>query len=90
MRSCLSWLIPLVLLVPVQAQSDLSFPQIIVGESFETVVQVSNDVRWGHRTPIEFLMAILCAMALERLARRWRSKALDSGNLSQTPDLASS
>jgi len=25
-------------------QSDLSFPQIIVGESFETIVQVSNDV----------------------------------------------
>ena len=30
--------------VPIYAQSELAFPQIIVGDSFETVVQIANDV----------------------------------------------
>lgn len=40
-------LLPLVLLVTMGqsvGQSELAFPQIVVGESFETVVQVSNNV----------------------------------------------
>ncbi len=37
-------LLSLLVSIPLWAQSDLPFPQIIVGESFETVVQISNDV----------------------------------------------
>ena len=44
MRSLIVVFISLVVAVPVWGQSDLTFPQIIVGESFETVVQIANDV----------------------------------------------
>lgn len=44
MRCFLSLLVAFMFGLPVWAQSELAFPQIIVGESFETVVQISNDV----------------------------------------------
>ena len=46
------------------------------------IVQVSNDVRWGHRTPIEFFLAILCVIALERISQRRKRGDLNE-NLSQ-------
>lgn len=44
MRRFIGLLIWFMTLPALRAQSDLAFPQIIVGESFETVVQIANDV----------------------------------------------
>ncbi|MGW8179507.1 MAG: hypothetical protein ACWGQW_12220, partial [bacterium] len=44
MRGLIVVFMSLVVCMPIRAQSDLTFPQIIVGESFETVVQIGNDV----------------------------------------------
>ncbi len=44
MRNSLFHLIILLSSVSVWAESDLTFPQIAVGESFETILQIANDV----------------------------------------------
>ncbi len=37
------------------------------------IVHVSSGVRWTHRTSIEFVMVLLFAAGLERIAR-WRAR----------------
>ena len=53
------------------------------------IVQVSTDVRWGHRTPIEFFMAILCAIGIQRLWARRQRVAKSGDKLSRESRLSS-